>query len=117
MPHRVEAAVRGWRRGITQLAYEGARSGVDPEAVAALLATVLLGGRRGAGADERLAGAVGVQRALRLRERGRAELEAATGGLLAGERELRLGSLDALDVTARQQAGLIAALSVLQRER
>jgi hypothetical protein len=115
--HRVDAAVRGWRRGITRMAYEGPRAQADPETVAALLAAVLLGGRRGAGAAGRLAGAVGAEAVRRLLERGRAELETAVGGLLMGERERRLGPLDALDVTARQQAALIAALSVLQRER
>jgi hypothetical protein len=115
--HRVDAAVRGWRRGITRMAYEGPRAQIDPETVAALLAAVLLGGRRGAGAGGRLAGAVGAEAVRRLLERGRAELETAVGALLKGERERRLGPLDALDVTARQQAALIAALSVLQRER
>ncbi|MEU6855088.1 ATP-binding protein, partial [Actinacidiphila alni] len=106
------------------LAYAQARAArdadrppVDPEDVAALLATALLGGRRGSAAGERLAETIGVQAALRLRDTARDRLDDAVAGLLNAERDRRLAPVDGYDVTAGQQSALIAALSVLQRER
>jgi len=113
----VGEAVRQWRRGLTRLSYDlcpGAET-VDPQDAAALLATAVLGGRRGCAAGERLAEVLGAQTALRIRDRARDGLDATVEGLLRGERERRLGPVDALDVTARQQAELIATLSVLQK--
>ncbi|WP_093715917.1 dynamin family protein [Actinacidiphila alni] len=121
---RIDKGVRRWRRGLTDLAYAQARAArdadrppVDPEDVAALLATALLGGRRGSAAGERLAETVGVQAALRLRDTARDRLDDAVAGLLDAERDRRLTPVDGYDVTAGQQSALIAALSVLQRER
>ncbi|MDF9813328.1 hypothetical protein M2266_002559 [Streptomyces sp. SPB162] len=121
---RIDAAVTAWREGLTDLAYAEVRAArgpdraaADPEDAAALLATVLLGGRRGSGAGERLADTVGAQAALRMRDRARERLEDGVTELLRGERERRLAPVDALDVTARQQSSLIAALSLLQKER
>jgi hypothetical protein len=54
--------------------------------------------------------------ALRVRDRAVDALDAAVDGLLRGERERRLVPVDVLDVTSRQQAELIAALSVLRKE-
>lgn len=121
---RIDKGVRRWRRGLTDLAYaqaralrDGERPPVDPEDVAALLATALLGGKRGSAAGERLAETVGVQAALRIRDAARDRLDDAVTGLLRGERDRRLTPVDAYDVTAGQQSELIAALSVLQKER
>ncbi|MFJ5613591.1 dynamin family protein [Streptomyces sp. NPDC093221] len=121
---RIDKGVRRWRRGLTELSYAQARAArdadrppVDPEDVAALLATALLGGKRGSAAGERLAETVGVQAALRLRDTARDRLDDAVAGLLRAERDRRLAPVDGYDVTARQQSSLIAALSVLQRER
>jgi hypothetical protein len=121
---RIDKGVRRWRRGLSDLAYAQARAArdadrpaVDPEDVATLLATALLGGRRGSAAGERLAETVGVQAALRLRDAARGLLDDAVAGLLRAERERRLAPVDGYDVTAGQQSALIAALSVLQRER
>ncbi|MCZ4118966.1 dynamin family protein [Streptomyces sp. H39-S7] len=121
---RIDAAVVRWRAGLTDLAYaevraarDADRAAADPEDAAALLATVLLGGRRGSAAGERLADTVGAQAALRMRDRARERLEDGVAGLLRGECERRLAPVDALDVTARQQSSLIAALSLLQKER
>ncbi|MDJ0340065.1 ATP-binding protein [Streptomyces sp. H10-C2] len=121
---RIDAGVARWRCGLTDLAYaevraarDVERAGADPEDAAALLATVLLGGRRGSAAGERLAETVGAQAALRMRDRAREELEAGVAGLLRGECERRLALVDSLDVTAQQQSSLIAALSLLQKER
>ncbi|MBD0738070.1 dynamin family protein [Streptomyces sp. CBMA29] len=121
---RIDKGVRRWRRGLTELSYAQARAArdadrppVDPEDVAALLGTALLGGKRGSAAGERLAETVGVQAALRLRDTARDRLDDAVAGLLSAERDRRLAPVDGYDVTARQQSSLIAALSVLQRER
>jgi hypothetical protein len=121
---RIDKGVRRWRRGLVDLAHAQARAArdadrppVDPEDVAALLATALLGGRRGSAAGERLAETVGAQAALRLRDTARDRLDDAVAGLLRAERDRRLAPVDGYDVTARQQSSLIAALSVLQRER
>jgi hypothetical protein len=118
---RIDKGVRRWRRGITDLAYAEARTAdrpaADPEDVAALLATALLGGRAGRGAGERLAETIGAQSALRLRDAARDRLDNAVTALLRRERRRRLVPIDGYDVTAGQQSALIAALSVLQKER
>ncbi len=121
---RIDKGVRRWRRGITELAYAEVRAGrsadrpaADPEDVAALLITALLGGRAGRAAGEGLAETVGAQAALRLRDAARDRLDAAVTALLRRERERRLVPVDGYDVTAGQQSDLIAALSVLQKER
>jgi hypothetical protein len=115
----VAETVRQWRQGLTRLSYEmcSGTESVDPEAAAALLATAVLGGRRGGAAGERLAELLGAQAALRIRDRAWDGLDTTVEGLLRSERERRLGPVGALDVTSRQQAELIAALSVLQKER
>ncbi|MBZ4014640.1 dynamin family protein [Streptomyces purpurogeneiscleroticus] len=87
-----------------------------PEEAAALLATMLLGGRRARTAGENLAELLGAHGALRLRDRGSALLDTYLDRALAGERERRLAPLDELTVSPEQQAELIAALSVLRRE-
>ncbi|MYQ99579.1 ATP-binding protein, partial [Streptomyces sp. SID6139] len=87
------------------------------EAVAALVATALLGGRRGRHAGERLADRVGAHGALRLRDRAERLLTEHVDRVVHRERERRLAPLDALDIHPEPQAELIAALSVLQKER
>lgn len=121
---RIDKGVRRWRRGLTDLAYAQARAGrgadrpaADPEDLAALLATALLGGPRGRLAGERLAETVGAPAALRLCDAARDQFDHAVAALLRGERERRLAPVDGYDVTARQQSSLIAALSLLQKER
>ncbi|MCQ4081852.1 dynamin family protein [Streptomyces sp. RB6PN25] len=122
---RTAEAVRQWRASLTGLAYEEAgfargreRPPADPEEVAALLATVLLGGaEHGGAAGERLAEMLGVHTALRLQDRARDELDEMCSGLLCAERDRRLAALDALDAPAGQQASLIAALSVLRNSQ
>ncbi|MFJ5099979.1 dynamin family protein [Streptomyces sp. NPDC088554] len=119
---RVGMAVRRWRRVLEELAEEAVRqldrnSAPDAETVAALLAAALLGGRRARIAGERLAERIGAQGALRLRDRGGELVTTYLDRVLHGERDRRLAPLDALEVTPEPQAELIAALSVLQRER
>ncbi|MFD8548420.1 dynamin family protein [Streptomyces sp. NPDC059649] len=131
---RLGVLVRRWRRCLEELAEEetrearearDARGGpagervaqVEPEEAAALLAATLLGGRRARTAGENLADLLGAQTALRLRDRGGRLLTTYLGRALDGERERRLAPLDRLTVPPDQQAELIAALSVLQRER
>ncbi|WP_406292671.1 dynamin family protein [Streptomyces sp. NBC_00624] len=119
---RIAMAVRRWRRVLEELAEEEVRqlernAAPDAETVAALLAAVLLGGRRARSAGEQLAERIGVQGALRLRDKGGALLTTYLDRVLNGERDRRLAPLDALDVTPEPQAELIAALSVLQKER
>ncbi|MER5882578.1 dynamin family protein [Streptomyces sp. NPDC001941] len=119
---RVGMAVRRWRRELEELADEEVRgaernTAPDTETVAALLATALLGGRRARGAGERLAELIGAQGALRLRDKGGALVTTYLDRVLHGERDRCLAPLDALDVTPEPQAELIAALSVLQKER
>ncbi|MDC2953555.1 dynamin family protein [Streptomyces gilvifuscus] len=120
--HRIGMAVRRWRRELEEFAEEEVRDldrGVAPdtETVAALVATTLLGGRRARTAGERLAERIGAHGALRLRDRGGRLLAEHLDRVLLTERERRLAPLDALDVHAEPQAELIAALSVLQKER
>ncbi|MCX5397064.1 ATP-binding protein [Streptomyces sp. NBC_00102] len=119
---RIAVAVRRWRRVVEELAEEEVgrldRSvAPDPETVAALLAAALLGGRRARSAGEQLAERIGAQGALRLRDKGGALLTSYLDQVLRIERERRLAQLDALDIAPEPQAELIAALSVLQRER
>ncbi|MFE6777467.1 ATP-binding protein [Streptomyces sp. NPDC057702] len=118
---RAGVAARHWRRCVEELAEE--RAGLaerpvtpDPEVVAALAATALLGGRRAPTAGERLADALGTPGAQRLRDAGRQLLEECVRRVLDAEQERSLAPLDALDITAEQQADLIAALSVLRKE-
>ncbi|WP_327238698.1 ATP-binding protein [Streptomyces sp. NBC_01317] len=118
---RIGMAVRRWRRVLEELAEDEVRqlersAAPEPEAVAALLATALLGGRRARVAGERLAESVGAQAALRLRDRGAELVTTYIDRVLHGERDRRLAPLDALEVTPEPQAELIAALSVLQKE-
>lgn len=121
---RIDKAVRRWHRRLAALVQDAVRTAraaerppADPQGAAALLATALLGGRHGVPAGERLAETVGAQAAVALRDSGRDLLDAAVGALLRGERERRLAPIDRYDVPAAQQPDLIAALSVLQKER
>ncbi|MPY52996.1 dynamin family protein [Streptomyces acidicola] len=120
--HRIGTAVRRWRRVLEEYAEEEVRDldrsvAPDAEVVAALVATVLLGGRRARSAGEGLAERISAQRALRLRDRGGKLLTEYLDKALYAERERCLAPLDALDVHPEPQAELIAALSVLQKER
>lgn len=119
---RIGIAVRRWRRELEELAEEAVRRpelnlAPDPETVAALVAAALLGGRRARGAGERLAERIGAKGAVRLRDKGGELMATHIDGVLHGERDRRLAPLDALEVTPEPQAELIAALSVLQKER
>ncbi|GAA3484514.1 dynamin family protein [Streptomyces yanii] len=119
---RIAMAVRWWRRVLEELAEEEVRrldrsAAPDAETVAALLAAALLGGRRARSAGEQLAERLGAQGALRLRDKGGALLTSCLDRVLGSERDRRLAPLDALDVAPEPQAELIAALSVLQKER
>ncbi|MET9500816.1 dynamin family protein [Streptomyces sp. NPDC006622] len=120
--HRIGMAVRRWRRELEEYAEDEVRglergAAPDPELVAALVATVLLGGRRARSAGEGLAERIGAHGALRLRDRGGRLLAEHLDRVMHNERERRLAPLDGLDVHAEPQAELIAALSVLQKER
>ncbi|MFF9620187.1 dynamin family protein [Streptomyces griseosporeus] len=120
--HRIGLAVRRWRRELEELAEDEVReldrsSAPDPEVVSALVATALLGGRRARTAGEGLAERLGAHGALRLRDRGGRLLTEHVDRVLHTERERRLAPLDGLDVHAEPQAELIAALSLLQKER
>ncbi|MYT71348.1 MULTISPECIES: dynamin family protein [unclassified Streptomyces] len=123
--HRIGMAVRRWRRVLEEYAEEEVRAvgdlqGVappEPEVVAALVATALLGGRRARAAGEYLAERIGAQGALKLRDRGGRLLSEYLDTVLGAERERRLTPLDGLGVTPESQAELIAALSLLQKER
>lgn len=119
---RIDMAVRRWRRILEELGEEELRlmernTAPDPETVATLLAAALLGGRRARTAGEQLAERIGAQGALRLRDKGGALLTNCLDHVLNGERDRRLAPLDALDVAPEPQAELIAALSLLQKER
>ncbi|GGJ36797.1 dynamin family protein [Streptomyces brasiliensis] len=120
--HRIGLAVRRWRRELEEFADDEVRQldrnvAPDPEIVAALVATVLLGGRRARSAGEGLAERLGAHGALRLRDRAGRLLGEYLDKVMHTERERRLAPLDALDVQPEPQAELIAALSVLQKER
>ncbi|MGR6970457.1 dynamin family protein [Streptomyces cynarae] len=120
--HRIGMTVRRWRRVLEEYSEEAVRdldksTAPDAEEVAALVATALLGGRRARAAGEGLAERIGAHRALRLRDRAARLLSEYLDRALRTERERRLAPLDALDVQADPQAELIAALSVLEKER
>ncbi|MFF0787957.1 dynamin family protein [Streptomyces spiralis] len=120
--HRIGLAVRRWRRELEEYADEEVRGldrnvAPDPEVVAALAATGLLGGRRGRSAGEGLAERIGAHGALRLRDRAGRLLADYLDRVMHAERERRLAPLDALEVQPEPQAELIAALSVLLKER
>ncbi|MGW1764592.1 dynamin family protein [Streptomyces sp. NPDC002073] len=119
---RIGMAVRRWRRVLEELAEEEVsgldhQNAPDADAVAALLVAALLGGKRARAAGERLAARIGAQGALRLRDRGNDVVSTHLDQVLKAERDRRLAPLDALEVTPEPQAELIAALSVLQKER
>ncbi|MEW2295691.1 dynamin family protein [Streptomyces sp. NPDC006743] len=120
--HRIGLAVRRWRRELEEYAEDEVREldrsvAPDPEVVAALAATGLLGGRRGRAAGEGLAERIGAHGALRLRDRAGRLLADYLDRVMHAERERRLAPLDALEVHPEPQAELIAALSVLLKER
>ncbi|MET8407012.1 dynamin family protein [Streptomyces sp. NPDC005195] len=120
--HRIGVAVRRWRRVLEEYAEEEVghldkSAAPDAETVAALVATTLLGGQRAQTAGEQLADRIGAQGALRLCERGGNLLTEYLDQTLHTERERRLAPLDALDVHPEPQSELIAALSVMQKER
>jgi hypothetical protein len=120
--HRIGMAVRRWRRELEEYAEEEVADldrsiAPDPEVVAALVATALLGGRRARSAGEGLAERIGAHGALRLRDRAGRLLNDHLDRVVHAERERRLAPLDALEVHPEPQAELIAALSVLQKER
>lgn len=119
---RIGMAVRRWRRVLEELAEEEAaksdrQPAPDPGGVAALLVAALLGGKRARPAGEKLAERIGAQAALRLRDRGGELVGDHLDQVLRAERDRRLAPLEALEVTPEPQAELIAALSVLQKER
>ncbi|MEU8538413.1 dynamin family protein [Streptomyces sp. NPDC048717] len=140
---RVAMTVRRWRRVLEEMVEEevremerpaAARTGrtgrptrtgrrapapaaPDSETLTALLAAVLLGGRRTRAAGDRLAELLGAQGALRLRDKGGELATVYLDRALHTERDRCLAPLDALDVTPEPQAELIAALSVLQKEK
>ncbi|MFB7589720.1 dynamin family protein [Streptomyces sp. NPDC056169] len=130
---RIGVEVRRWRRVLEELAEEEVRNVERPpgsrasrasrtavpeaDTVAALLAASLLGGRRARAAGDRLAELLGAQAALRLRDKGGELVLSSVDRVLHAERDRRLAPLDGLDVTPEPQAELIAALSVLQKEK
>ncbi|MEU9716088.1 dynamin family protein [Streptomyces sp. NPDC047976] len=119
---RIGMAVRRWRRVLEELAEEevaklGKQPAPDPDGIAALLVAALLGGKRARPAGEKLAERIGVQAAVRLRDRGGELVGDHLDQVLRAERDRRLAPLQALEVTPEPQAELIAALSVLQKER
>lgn len=120
--HRIGLAARRWRRELEEYAEDEVRdiersTAPDSESVAALVATALLGGSRARTAGERLAQRIGAHGALRLRDRAERLLNDTVDRVVHTERERRLAPLDALDVRPEPQAELIAAMSVLQKER
>src|SRR6185295_17048258 len=93
--HRIGMAVRRWRRVLEEYAEEemtrlGRSTSADAEIVAALLATALLGGRRGRAAGEGLAERLGAHCAVKLRDRGGKLLTEYIDKALHTERERRL---------------------------
>ncbi|MFF6777631.1 dynamin family protein [Streptomyces sp. NPDC012637] len=131
---RIAMTVRHWRRVLEEMVEEEVRemerpatarggkraaaaAAPDTGTLTALLAAVLLGGRRTRAAGDRLAELLGAQGALRLRDRGGELVATCLDRALHTERDRRLAPLDALDVTPEPQAELIAALSVLQKEK
>lgn len=119
---RIGMAVRRWRCVLEELAEEEVagldrQPAPDADGVAALLVAALLGGKRARPAGEKLAERIGAQAALRLRDKGGELVGDHLDEVLRGERDRRLAPLEALAVTPEPQAELIAALSVLQKER
>ncbi|MFB8397158.1 dynamin family protein [Streptomyces yangpuensis] len=119
---RIGMAVRRWRRVLEELVEEEVagldrQPAPDAEGVAALLVAALLGGKRARPAGEKLAERIGAQAALRLRDKGGELVGDHLDEVLRGERDRRLAPLEALEVSPEPQAELIAALSVLQKER
>ncbi|GAA2141386.1 GTPase domain-containing protein [Streptomyces synnematoformans] len=119
---RVGVLVRRWRRCLEELADEALRAAghgpdADPEEAAALLAVALLDGSNGRGAADGLTELLGAKAGLRLRSRGGRLLGTYFERALDGERDRRLAAIDALEAQSGQQARLIAAMSVLQREK
>ncbi|MBT2470496.1 dynamin family protein [Streptomyces sp. ISL-66] len=119
---RIGMAVRRWRRVLEELAEEEVarldkQPAPDPDGVAALLVAALLGGKRARPAGEKLAERIGVQAAVRLRDRGGELVGEHLDQVLRAERDRRLAPIEALEVSPEPQAELIAALSVLQKER
>ncbi|MFJ3199195.1 dynamin family protein [Streptomyces sp. NPDC086989] len=119
---RIGVAVRRWRRVLEELAEEEVarldkQPAPDPDGIAALLVAALLGGKRARPAGEKLAERIGVQAAVRLRDRGGELVAEHLEQVLRAERDRRLAPLEALEVTPEPQAELIAALSLLQKER
>ncbi|MCM1966202.1 dynamin family protein [Streptomyces sp. G1] len=119
---RIGMAVRRWRRVLEELAEEEVarldkQPAPDPDGVAALLVAALLGGKRARPAGEKLAERIGVQAAVRLRDRGGELVAEHLDQVLRAERDRRLAPIEALEVSPEPQAELIAALSVLQKER
>lgn len=119
---RIGVAVRHWRRVLEELAEEEVarldkQPAPHPDAIAALLVAALLGGKRARPAGEKLAERIGVQAAVRLRDRGGELVADHLEQVLRAERDRRLALLEALEVTPEPQAELIAALSLLQKER
>ncbi|MFD8978803.1 dynamin family protein [Streptomyces sp. NPDC059564] len=119
---RISVAVRRWRRVLEELAEEEVarldkQPAPDPDGIAALLVAALLGGKRARPAGEKLAERIGVQAAVRLRDRGGELVAEHLDQVLRAERDRRLAPLEALEVTPEPQAELIAALSLLQKER
>lgn len=119
---RIGVAVRRWRRVLEELAEEEVAAldkqpAPDPDGVAALLVAALLGGKRARPAGEKLAERIGVQAAVRLRDRGGELVAEHLDQVLRAERDRRLAPIEALEVSPEPQAELIAALSVLQKER
>ncbi|WP_133898004.1 GTPase domain-containing protein [Streptomyces sp. KS 21] len=119
---RIGLAVRRWRRVLEELAEDEVarldkQPAPDPDGIAALLVAALLGGKRARPAGEKLAERIGVQAAVRLRDRGGELVAQHLEQVLRAERDRRLAPLEALEVTPEPQAELIAALSLLQKER
>nr|WP_046774859.1 dynamin family protein [Streptomyces yangpuensis] len=119
---RIGLAVRRWRRVLEELVEEEVagldrQPAPDADGVAALLVAALLGGKRARPAGEKLAERIGAQAALRLRDKGGELVGDHLDEVLRGERDRRLAPLEALEVSPEPQAELIAALSVLQKER
>lgn len=119
---RIGVAVRRWRRVLEELAEEEVarldkQPVPDPDGVAALLVAALLGGKRARPAGEKLAERIGVQAAVRLRDRGGELVGEHLDQVLRAERDRRLAPIEVLEVSPEPQAELIAALSVLQKER
>ncbi|MDI3387040.1 dynamin family protein [Streptomyces sp. B-S-A8] len=118
--HRIGLEARRWSRVLEEYVEDEVRGQENPpdaEVVTALLVTALLGGRRARTAGEALAERIGAHGALKLRDRGGRLLTECVEKVLRAERHRRLAPLAALDIQPEPQAELIAALSVLKKER